>query len=191
MKKSLAFCIVMVFVLGAVSLSFAADKTENPLAAKEKEVWEKACTAVPPERQLNVQQFKELYDKVIAGEEQAYLIDTRTHPEFYAFHIPYTDHVHAGHAYTIPGLIKDKDAKIVVWCRTHKRQCYVAEKLVEYGYTNVWMYSEGIVGWMKAGHEVCNQFTGLFRVTEYHKQFTEQDKETGKPMWKIREFHPY
>jgi len=79
----------------------------------------------------------------------------------------------------------------VLWCRTHKRQAYVSEKLVEYGYTNVWTYKDGIVGWIKAGYPVCNQFVGLFKVTEYSKEFTEMDKNTGKPKWQIREFHPY
>ena len=58
---------------------------------------------------------------------KAYLIDTRTHPEFYAFHIPYTDHIHAGHMYTIPKEIKDKNAKIVLWCRTYKAGICIGE----------------------------------------------------------------
>lgn len=191
MKKLFLLLFTVVFAMGIANFGWAAEKEKSPLDEAEEAIWKKACSAVPPERQLNVAQFKELYDKVMAGQEQAYLIDTRTHPEFYAFHIPYTDHIHAGHMYTIPGKIKDPNAKIVVWCRTNKRQCYVAEKLVEYGYKNVWMYSEGIVGWIKAGYEVCNQFTGLFKVTEYHKEFTEMDKETKKPKWKVREFHPH
>ena len=189
MRKSFVFVLVFAFVLGAVSFSFADDA--KMLQDKEKMVWEKATKAVPADRQLTTEQFKKLYDDVMAGKEKAYLIDTRTHPEFYAFHIPYTDHIHAGHMYTIPKHITDKNAKIVVWCRTHKRQAYVSEKLVEYGYTNVWTLKDGIVGWIKAGHPVCNQFTGLFKITEYSKEFTEMDKKTGKPMWQIREFHPY
>jgi hypothetical protein len=90
------------------------------LQANEKKVWSKALKAVPAERQLSIEQFKALYDSVVAGKEKAYLIDTRTHPEFYAFHIPYTDHIHSGHMYTIPKKVKDKNAKIVVWCRTRK-----------------------------------------------------------------------
>jgi len=190
MKRIFVIAVCLAFFTGVVGFAMAAEKVLNPLEKKEVEVWKKACSSIPAERNLNTEQFKKLYDDVMAGKEKAYLIDTRTHPEFYAFHIPNTDHVHAGHMYTIPGKIKDKDAKIVVWCRTHKRQCYVAEKLVEYGYTNVWAYGEGIVGWIKAGYEVANQFTGLFKVTQYHKEFKEMDKE-GKPMWRIREFHPY
>jgi len=189
MKKMFIVTLAVVFMLGAVGFALADDS--KMLQDNEKMVWEKATKTVPAERQLTTEQFKKLYDDVMAGKEKAYLIDTRTHPEFYAFHIPYTDHVHAGHMYTIPKLIKDKNAKIVLWCRTYKRQAYVSEKLVEYGYTNVWTYKDGIVGWIKAGLPVCNQFVGLFTVNEYHKQFTEMDKETGKPKWQVREFHPY
>jgi rhodanese-related sulfurtransferase len=186
MKRYFVLCLIVVLALASAGVALAGD---NPMKAKEKEVWKEACSAVPPERQLDVNQFKALYDRVVAGKEKAYLIDTRTHPEFEAFHIPYTDHIHSGHMYTIPKKIKDPNAKIVVWCRTHKRQCYVGQKLVEYGYKNVWLYKEGIVGWIKAGHPVCNYFTGLFKITEYHKYFTEMDKD-GKPMWRVREFRP-
>ena len=189
MKKLFVVALAVVFMLGAVGFALADDS--KMLEDNEKAVWQKACSVIPKERQLDVVKFKQLYDDVMAGKEKAYLIDTRTHPEFYAFHIPYTDHIHSGHMYTMPKHIKDKNAKIVIWCRTHKRQCYVGEKLAEIGYTNVWLYQDGIVGWIKAGYPVCNQFTGLFQITEYSKEFTEMDKDTGKPKWQIREFHPY
>ena len=189
MKKFSILALALIFATGVSGLAFADDS--KMLQANEKKMWERAKSAVPPERQLNVAQFKKLYDDVIAGKEKAYLVDVRSHPEFYAFHIPYTDHIHSGHMYTFPKKIKDKNAKIVVWCRTKKRQAYVSEKLVEYGYTNVWTYKEGIVGWIKAGYPVCNKFVGLFKVMEYHKEFKEIDKKTKKPLYRVREFHPY
>jgi rhodanese-related sulfurtransferase len=186
MKRWIELMAVMALVTG-IFVSPVAAADDNPMAAKEAEVWQQWCEKIPPERQLDVDQFKALYDNVMAGKEEAYLIDTRTHPEFYAGHIPGTDHVHAGHMYTIPKKIKDKDAKIVVWCRTHKRQCYVGGFLAMYGYTNVWLYKEGIVGWIKKGYPLCNQFMGKFKVVEYHKYFTGKDKDP----FTIREFHPY
>ena len=189
MKRFMAMFFVISFVLGLSAYALAQD--EKFLEEKEKEVWKKACSAIPKERHINLEQFKRIYDDVVAGKLKAYIVDTRTHPEFYAFHIPYTDHIHAGHMYTFPDRVKDKNAMIVVFCRTHKRQCYVGEKLAEYGYTNVWLYEDGIVGWIKAGYPVCNQFAGIFKVTEYYKEFTETDKETKKPLWRVREFHPY
>jgi rhodanese-related sulfurtransferase len=137
----------------ATAVRPAVDDDSAMLKENEKRAWEKAATAFPVERQLNVQQFKELYDKVMAGQ--------------------------------------DKDAKIVLWCRTHKRGAYVGERLRQFGYTNVWWYKDGIVGWINAGHPLCNQFMGLFEVTDYHKYFMEIDQKTKKPMYRIREFHPY
>ena len=160
------------------------------LQANEQILWEEAVKTFPEERQLNVQQFKELYDNVISRNEQAYFVDLRTHPEFYAGHIAGTDHIHAGHVHTFPKKITTLDAKIVLWCRTNKRGAYVGEKLMWYGYTNVWWYKDGIVGWIEAGYPLCNQFMGQFKVIEYHKFFSEIDENTQKPLYRIREFHP-
>jgi len=194
MKKLFVLGLAVVFALCASGLAVADDA--KMLKANEKKAWEKAFSVFPAEHRLDVRQFKELYDRVMSGQEDAYLVDLRTHPEFYAGHIPGTDHIHAGHMYTFPKKIKNKDAKIVLWCRTHKRGAYVGEKLAQYGYTNLWWYKDGIVGWIKAGYPLCNQFMGLFKVTEYHKYFSGKYKEgpkkgQEKDPFHIREFHPY
>jgi 3-mercaptopyruvate sulfurtransferase SseA len=112
MKKFFIFAFVMVFTLTVAGFAVADDS--EMLQANEKKAWENATKAFPAERQLNVQQFKELYDKVMAGKEDAYLIDLRTHPEFYAGHIAGTNHIHAGHMYTFPKKSKTKTPKS--WC---------------------------------------------------------------------------
>ena len=192
-------CLMIVLALGLLfsfsSPGLAADDSKA-LRAKEKEIWKEWCSQIPKERQINIDEFKKLHDRVMAGEEKAYLIDTRTHPEFYAGHIQGTDHIHSGHMYTIPKKIKDKDAKIVVFCRTKKRQCYVGGFLAKYGFTNVWLYMDGVVGWIKAGYPLCNQFMGKFKVVEYHKYFSGKYKKGSKAgqvkdPYRIREFHPY
>jgi len=195
MKKIVLALIVTAFMLTCVPVALMADDSKM-LRSKEKEIWQEWCNQIPPERQIGIEAFKKLYERVMAGEEEAYLIDTRTHPEFYSGHIPGTDHIHSGHMYAIPKKIQDKNAKIVVWCRTHKRQCYVGGFLAKYGYTNVWLYKEGIVGWIKAGYPLCNQFMGKFKVVEYHKYFTGKYKKgpnagKEKDPFHIREFHPY
>ena len=194
MKK--VFVLGLIIVFAVCASGFAIADNANMLKANEKKAWENACTVFPAEHRLNVQQFKELYDRVMAGQEDAYLVDLRTHPEFYAAHIPGTEHIHAGHMYTFPKKIKNKDAKIVLWCRTYKRGAYVGERLAQYGYTNLWWYKDGIVGWIKTGYPLCNQFMGLFKVTEYHKNFSGKYKEglkkgQEKDPYRIREFYPY
>ncbi len=195
MKRFVLFILALALTISFSAALVLADDSKA-LKDKQNEVWKEWCDKVPAKRHLDIDQFKALYDRVMAGEEKAYLIDTRTHPEFYAGHIPGTDHIHSGHMYTIPKKIKDKNAKIVVWCRTNRRQCYVGGFLAMYGYTNVWLYKEGIVGWIKKGYPLCNQFMGKFKVVEYHKYFTGKyksgpNKGKEKDPFNIREFHPF
>ena len=185
MKRALIFTLLVVFVLGTAGLALAS-KSNNPLTAQEKEVHKEFQAVIPADKIIDVNAFYKVYQDVMAGKKQAYLIDVRTHPEFYAFHIEGTDHVHAGHMYTIPKKIKDPNAEIYIWCRTSKRAKYVVGFLYKYGYKNVYLYDEGVVGWAKAGHPFVNQFTGTFKIIEYRKKPSALEKS-----FRIREFHPY
>jgi rhodanese-related sulfurtransferase len=183
MRKTIIFVLALVFILGTVGLAFAAD---NPLRTKEKAINKEFASHVPKDHIIGAQQFHKIYQEVMAGKRKAYMIDVRTHPEFYAFHIEGTDHVHSGHVYTIPKKIKDPNAEIYIFCRTSHRAKYVAGFLYKYGYKNVWLYNEGVVGWAKAGYPFVNQFTGTFVIKEYRKSPSDAEKS-----FRIREFHPY
>ena len=41
----------------------------------------------------------------------------------------------------------EKDAKIVLYCRSGRMSEIAAEELVNLGYTNVWNVSDGMLGW--------------------------------------------
>jgi len=77
-------------------------------------------------------------------------------------HIPFAGDV-AGTDLSIPydqieqdvsQLPTDKNAKIILYCRSGHMSQIAAEKLVSLGYTNVWNLKGGMVDWEKDGFEI-------------------------------------
>ena len=54
-----------------------------------------------------------------------------------------------------PDRLPDTGATIVVYCGTGKRSLLAALTLQRLGYTDVYNYADGLVGWKEAGHPVA------------------------------------
>lgn len=51
----------------------------------------------------------------------------------------------------------DKNAKIVLYCRSGRMSAIAAEELVKLGYTKIWNLKGGMLEWERAGFEIQDQ----------------------------------
>ena len=51
----------------------------------------------------------------------------------------------------------DKNAKIVLYCRSGRMSVIAAEELVKLGYTDIWNLEGGMVNWERGGFEIENK----------------------------------
>jgi phage shock protein E len=100
-------------------------------------------TASVEYKKIDAQEAKSIID----GDKDVIILDVRTEEEYNQGHIPnsvlITD---ANLKDEIEDKIPNKDAKILVYCRSGRRSAASAKLLIEMGYTNVYDFG-GIIDW--------------------------------------------
>ena len=155
-RAILAFALAMaaIIVLAACSQSQQASNGEDAASS---------AAATASRNLTNAQVAIITADDVMALEEGAYLVDTRTYEEYVEGHIPgalnasypkstggpcQTEENSASFRNAWAKLDIPKDAHVVVYCRTGVRASAAASVLMEDGYTNVELYEGSWTDWI-------------------------------------------
>ena len=147
MKKIIIAAAAILCLLAFASCAQQEENVEMDVAT-EVETEEGTEEGTEVEKELGYQQITAEEAKAIMDTEQEYIIiDARTDEEFAAGHIE--------GAIMIPEYeianraeeqLPDKDALILVYCRSGRRSKIASEELVKLGYTNVKEFG-GIIDW--------------------------------------------
>jgi rhodanese-related sulfurtransferase len=142
-KKSLLLIIILMistaFAINT-SLALAQDMTADDF---KSEALENITT-------ISVSDAKALLDK-----GDVIFLDVRTKSEYRSGHIPGAVNISRGLLEFMVGKdLPDKDATIVVYCKTGGRSCLATNTLVKMGYKNVKNMDGGWSAWIKAGYPV-------------------------------------
>ena len=144
MKKKHLILIIVLMISAAfafnASLALAKDMTAKDF---EKESLKHIAT-------ISVSEAKAILDK--GG---VTFLDVRTEKEYKKGHIPGAKNVPRGKLeYDIGKDIPDKNAAVVVYCKTGGRSCLGTYTLVRMGYQNLKSMDGGWMAWTKAGYPV-------------------------------------
>jgi rhodanese-related sulfurtransferase len=101
-------------------------------------------------KEISVEQAKA---ELTAG--KAVFLDVRTEKEFKKGHIPKAVFLQRGLLeFKVEGKLPDKNAKVIVYCKTGGRASLAADTLQKMGYKNVVSIAGGWAAWSKAGYPV-------------------------------------
>lgn len=78
--------------------------------------------------------------------EEVIIVDVRTAEEFASGHIQNAINIPVESISAEPAELSDKDATILVYCRSGNRSEQASRKLVELGYTQIYDFG-GIIDW--------------------------------------------
>ncbi len=130
----------------ALSFLFAIAGAEAALAAKE------SPTEIPGAQTIDAATAKQLFDKGVT------FVDVRKDSDFEAGRVPGAHHLELKKVFTGDSLgqVAGKDAEIVIYCNGHScmRSSKACAQAVEWGYSKVYYFRDGMPAWQSAGYPV-------------------------------------
>lgn len=97
---------------------------------------------------------KDINEYLKEKENNTILLDVRTREEYKEGHIPGSINVELDYIDSVTDVIKDKDSKIYLYCRSGHRSGIALNRMKELGYTDLTniggiMHYKGEIGWRK------------------------------------------
>lgn len=100
-----------------------------------------ACSSTAEYRKISAAEAKEIIET-----QSPIIVDVRTAEEFASGHIANAINIPVESISTAPAELPDKDALIVIYCRSGNRSEQATRKLLDLGYTNLYDFG-GIIDW--------------------------------------------
>lgn len=100
-----------------------------------------ACTNESSYHKISAEEAKEMMDT-----QEVIIVDVRTQAEYNEGHIENAILIPNETISEAPAELADKDAVILVYCRSGSRSKQASDKLVALGYTNIYDFG-GIIDW--------------------------------------------
>jgi rhodanese-related sulfurtransferase len=142
MNGAWVIALVAALVLSASVVTVAAaDKTATDLVNEAKKKVSEVSVAEAKAK--------------IASDASLIVLDVREPDEFKKGHIPKAINIPRGMLeFKIAKEIPNKDARILVYCKTGGRSCLASSTLLTMGYKNAMSMAGGWDAWLKAGYPV-------------------------------------
>jgi rhodanese-related sulfurtransferase len=142
MKGLWVIALVAAFAFSiSVTSVMAADKTATDLVNEAKE---KVCEVSPAEAK-----------KMMDSDASVIVLDVREPDEFEKGHVPKATNIPRGLLeFKVAKEIPNKDAHILVYCKSGGRSCLACSTLLEMGYKNAKSIAGGWKAWLGAGYAV-------------------------------------
>ena len=137
---------VLVMVAALAFTASCATRTAGDKSAQDlvNEAKEQVCEISPAEAKAKID-----------SDASVIILDVREPDEFEKGHIPKAINIPRGLLeFKVTKEIPNKDAQILVYCKSGGRSCLACSTLLEMGYKNAVSIAGGWTAWLKAGYAV-------------------------------------
>lgn len=154
-KSRNSLVVLMVLVVGALALAACGAQSTPLPSASEVDLAQQT-------QQVPVEGGGSYTDVSAVG--LAAMLENKDFP-LINVHIPYEGEIERTDLFipyneiegNLDQLPADKDARLVVYCRSGSMSATAARTLVELGYTDVWNLDGGMIGWKQVGYPLVDK----------------------------------